>query len=170
MDNQLKRMRPVNKRTQMQGNAKVALIEQPELLKHAQPANRRPISNHKCREVLKECLLSNHKRKTKHNPYCLAFSNSWPDSLLLWYGFFSLTFLSRYYSGLLCTQHLWVLDDFCAQLNQCLHDSALSSLPKANRSSVTPGWNINARRLKEAANFWHDICRQFGCPSHGVLH
>ena len=70
----------------------------------------------------------------------------------------------------LCTQHHRVLDDFCTQLHQCLHDSALSSLPKANRSSVTPGWNINARRLKEAANFWHDIWRQSGCPSHGVLH
>ena len=70
----------------------------------------------------------------------------------------------------LCTQHHQVLDDFSAQLNQCLHDSALLSLPKVNRSSAIPGWNIHERWFKEMANFWNDIWHQAGCPSRGVLH
>ena len=70
----------------------------------------------------------------------------------------------------LCTKHHQVLDDFCAQLNQCLHDSALLSLPKVNRSSAIPGWNIHARRFKQMANFWNDFWREAGCPSRGVLH
>ena len=69
-----------------------------------------------------------------------------------------------------CTQHYQALDDFCEQLNQCIHDSAMSSLPKVRQSSGIPGWNNNARQFKAKANFWHEIWRQSGSPCTGVLH
>ena len=69
-----------------------------------------------------------------------------------------------------CTQHCPALDSLSDQLIKCLHDSALSSLPRVHRSSTTSGWNMNTRLLKEKANFWHDVWRQAGSPSSGVLH
>ena len=46
----------------------------------------------------------------------------------------------------------------------------MSTLPRVHRSSLVPGWNSNARLLKEKANFWHRVWHQAGCPSAGVLH
>ena len=41
----------------------------------------------------------------------------------------------------LCTQHHVMLDRFCEQLDHCLHDCALATLPKVRQSSSVPGWN-----------------------------
>ena len=48
-------------------NAKGVLIEQSEAQKHAQPAKGWPINKEKQIQMLKECLLSNQKRKNMHN-------------------------------------------------------------------------------------------------------